>query len=120
MDDVLAKICADTAIEVGKRKLRVSVDTLRAKAEKLPNYVRGGIDKDYVQNTAFGAAATEPARKAAGAATADLKANKPYFVGPLKDNNGNVVLAAGASIDNYDVKLEQTNYLVEGVIGSIT
>jgi indole-3-glycerol phosphate synthase len=36
MDDVLAKICADTAIEVGKRKLRVPVEALRAKAEKLP------------------------------------------------------------------------------------
>ncbi|MCZ8098015.1 MAG: BMP family ABC transporter substrate-binding protein [Burkholderiales bacterium] len=94
--------------------------SLIAKGDKLPNYVRGGIDKDYVQNTAFGAAASEAARKAAGAATADLKANKPYFVGPLKDNKGNLVLAAGATIDNYDIKLEQTNYLVEGVIGSIT
>lgn len=34
MDDVLAKICTDTAIEVGKRKLRVPVETLRAKAER--------------------------------------------------------------------------------------
>ena len=93
---------------------------LIAKGEKLPNFVRGGIDKDYVQNTPFGAGAGEPARKAAAAATADLKANKPYVVGPLKDNKGKEVVAAGVAIDNYDPVLEQTNFLIEGVIGSIT
>jgi simple sugar transport system substrate-binding protein len=93
---------------------------LIAKGEKLPNYVRGGIDKDYVSNTPYGAGATEAARKAADAAIADLKANKPYVVGPLKDNKGNEVVPAGKSIDNYDVALEQTSYLVEGVVGSIT
>jgi simple sugar transport system substrate-binding protein len=91
-----------------------------AKGEKLPNFVRGGYDKDYVQNTPFGPAVTEEAKKAAAAAIADLKANKPYFIGPIKDNKGNVVVPEGKSIDNYDPALEQTNYLVEGVVGSIT
>lgn len=36
MSDALARICADTALEVGRRKLRVSVDELRARASKLP------------------------------------------------------------------------------------
>ncbi len=94
-------------------------DTL-GKGQKLPNFVRGGYDKDYVQNTAFGAGAPANARTAAAAAIADLKANKPYVVGPLKDNRGNTVVAAGVAIDNYDVALERTNYLVEGVVGSIT
>lgn len=93
---------------------------LLAKGEKLPNFERGGYDKDYVQNTAFGAAAAEPARKAASAAIADLKANKPYVSGELKDNKGNVVVPAGKVVDNYDVFLETTNYLVEGVVGSLT
>ena len=93
---------------------------LIGKGEKLPNYVRGGIDKDYVSNTAYGAGASDAARKAADAATAELKANKPYVVGPLKDNKGNEVVPAGKSIDNYDVALEQTSYLVEGVVGSLT
>ena len=91
-----------------------------AKGDKLPNFERGGYDKDYVQNTAFGAGASEAARKAATAAIADLKANKPYVAGELKDNKGNVVVPAGKVIDNYDVFLETTNYLVEGVIGSLT
>ncbi|TBW37355.1 BMP family ABC transporter substrate-binding protein [Siculibacillus lacustris] len=93
---------------------------LLAKGQKLPNFERGGYDKDYVQNTAFGAGATEEAKKAAAAAIADLKANKPYVSGPLKDNKGVEVLAAGKVVDNYDVFLETTNYLVEGVVGSMT
>ena len=93
---------------------------LLAKGQKLPNFERGGYDKDYVQNTPFGAGATEEAKKAATAAIADLKANKPYVSGPLKDNKGNEVVAAGKVIDNYDVFLETTSYLVEGVQGSLT
>lgn len=93
---------------------------LLAKGEKLPNFERGGYDKDYVQNTPFGAGASEEAKKAATAAIADLKANKPYVTGPLKDNKGNEIFPAGKVVDNYDIALETTNYLVEGVIGSIT
>jgi simple sugar transport system substrate-binding protein len=91
-----------------------------AKGETLPNFVRGGYDKDYVQNTAYGAGATEAAIKAADAAKADMTALKPIFVGPLKDNAGNELIAAGTTHAPYDVWLEQTGYLVEGVIGSIT
>ncbi len=91
---------------------------LLAKGQKLPNFERGGYDKDYVQNTAFGPGATGPAKAAAMAAIADLKANKPYVVGPVKDNKGKEVVAAGKAIDNYDIFLETTDFLVEGVIGS--
>ncbi|MYZ48769.1 BMP family ABC transporter substrate-binding protein [Propylenella binzhouense] len=91
-----------------------------SKGETLPNFVRGGYDKDYVQNTAYGAGATPEAIKAADAAKADMKALKPIFVGPLKDNAGKEVIAAGTEHAPYDVWLEQTNYLVEGVVGSIT
>jgi basic membrane protein A and related proteins len=93
---------------------------LLSKGQKLPNFERGGYDKDYVQNTAFGAGATDAARNAAAAAIADLKANKAYVVGAIKDNKGAEVVPAGKSIDNYDVFLETTNFLVEGVQGSLT
>ena len=49
-----------------------------------------------------------------------MKALKPVFVGPLKDNTGKEVIAAGTEHAPYDVWLEQTNFLVEGVVGSIT
>ena len=82
-----------------------------AKGETLPNFVRGGYDKDYVQNTAYGAGATPEAIKAADdAAKAEMKALTPIFVGPLKDNTGKEVIAAGNTYAPYDVWLEQTNY----------
>src|SRR5205085_7461574 len=77
-----------------------------AKGGTLPNFVRGGYDKDYVQNTAYGAGATPEEIAAADAAKADIKALKPIFVGPLKDNAGKEVIAAGDSHPPYDVWLE--------------
>ena len=86
-----------------------SYAALISKGQKLPNINEGGYDKDMVKSTAFGAGATEPARKAVAAAIADLKAGKPIFVGPLKDNRGNVVI--DRTLGLYDGVLWQTNYL---------
>ncbi|MDX2201687.1 MAG: BMP family ABC transporter substrate-binding protein [Hyphomicrobiaceae bacterium] len=88
------------------------------KGEALPNFFTGGYHNDMVQNTPYGAGATPEAIKAADAAIADLKAGKPIYVGPLKDNKGNLVI--GKSYDNYDPFLDGMNYLLEGVVGSIT
>ena len=54
---------------------------------------------------------------AADAAIAGLKAGKPIYVGPLKDNAGNVVIEG--TMDNYDPVLDGMGYLLEGVEGSI-
>jgi basic membrane protein A len=89
-----------------------------AKGETLPNMVIGGYDRDMVQSTPFGPGATEPARKAALAAMTGLKAGQPIFVGPIKDNKGRVVV--DSTYGNYDPFLENTDYLVEGVAGSIS
>jgi simple sugar transport system substrate-binding protein len=87
--------------------------------EALPNMLAGGYHNDMVQNTPFGAGASEDAKKAALAAMEDLKAKKPIYVGPLKDNRtGKVVI--DKAYDNYDPYLDQMNYLLEGVVGSIT
>ncbi len=91
---------------------------LIAKGEKLPNMNEGGYDKDLVKSTPFGAGASEAARKAALAAIEDMKADKPIFVGGVKDNKGNVI--ASKTLDLYEGSLWGTNYLIEGVIGSIT
>jgi basic membrane protein A len=89
-----------------------------AKGEKLPNANEGGYDKDMVQSTKFGAGASEAAKAAATKAMAEVKAGAPIFVGPLKDNTGKVV--AEKTLGLYDPALWGTNYLVEGVVGSIT
>jgi simple sugar transport system substrate-binding protein len=89
-----------------------------AKGQPLSNMAVGGYDADMVQNTPFGAGASAEARSAATAAIADLKAKKPIYVGPLKDNRGNVVI--DKTYDNSDPFLDKMNYLLEGVVGSIT
>jgi basic membrane protein A and related proteins len=93
--------------------------TALAEGKPLPNMAAGGYEGDMVQNSPFGAGASDEARKAATAAIADLKAKKPIYVGPLKDNKtGKVVI--DKSYDNLDPYLDQMNYLLEGVVGSIT
>jgi basic membrane protein A len=90
-----------------------------AAGKPLPNMVAGGYEGDMVQNSPFGAGASDAARKAATAAIADLRAKKPIYVGPLKDNKtGKVVI--DKTYDNLDPYLDQMNYLLEGVVGSIT
>jgi len=88
------------------------------KGEALPNVVVGGYHNDMVKNTDYGAGATPEAIAAADAAIAGLKEGKPIYVGPLKDNKGNLVL--DKTFDNYDPVLDGMNYLLEGVVGSIT
>ena len=46
------------------------------------------------------------------------KAGAPIFVGPIRDNTGKVVIEGTLGL--YDGVLWGTDYLVEGVIGSIT
>jgi len=91
---------------------------LIAKGEKLPNVNEGGYDKDLVKSTPFGKGASDEARNAALAAIEDMKADKPIFVGGVKDNKGNVISAK--TLDLYEGSLWGTNYLIEGVHGSIT
>ena len=91
--------------------------TLLAKGEPLPNVTFGGYDKDMVQNSPYGAGADDKTKAAADAAIAGLKAGKPIFDKPVKDNKGNLVLPS-APYDNYADPLNAMTYLVEGVMGS--
>jgi len=88
------------------------------RGEALPNITEGGYDKDYVQSTPFGAGASEAARNAAMAAIDELKAGKPIFVGPVKTNDGKVI--SEATLGLYEPSLWGTDYLIEGVQGSVT
>ena len=49
-----------------------------------------------------------------------MKGGFSVFKGPLKDNKGNTVIAAGKALTETAVELESQNYLVEGVLGSIS
>jgi simple sugar transport system substrate-binding protein len=87
----------------------------------LPNFTRGGLADGFVKMSPYGPAVTEAARKHADAVKADImKGNYVVFKGPLKDNTGKQVIAAGAAYPETAIELESTNWLVEGVNGSIS
>ena len=72
-----------------------------AAGKPLPNFTGRRIRIDFVQNSPFGAGASPEGKKAALAAIEGLKAKKPIYVGPLKDNKtGKVVI--DKTYDNLD------------------
>lgn len=96
---------------------KIYADALATGAE-VPNFIAGGYHNDMLRNSDYGAGATPEAIAAADAAIAGLKEGKPIYVGPLKDNAGNVVIEG--TMDNYDPVLDGMSYLLEGVEGSLT
>ena len=85
-----------------------------------PNFIRGGLKDGYVKMSAYGPAVTDAAKKNADDIRAKMMAGTfDIFKGPLKDNKGNTIIAAGKTLKQTDLELEKMNYLVEGVVGSI-
>lgn len=84
-----------------------------------PNLYRGGFSRDMVAISPFGKAVPEAVRQEV------LKSRQGFvddslalYKGPLKDNEGNMVLKDGEVISNTDNKYKlSVNYLVEGAIG---
>jgi basic membrane protein A and related proteins len=95
------------------------IETLQ-RGGTLPNFLTGGYDKDYVRSSPFGAGATPEAINAAKTAMQAMKSGDAIFVGPIMDNAGKPAVPAGTTYGPYADELMQTNYLVDGVIGSIT
>jgi basic membrane protein A len=81
---------------------------------------RGAMISSYHVNAApLAPKVSDAARKQADDVKAKLTAGDyVIFKGPLKDNKGNVVIAAGVNRGQTDPELEKMNYLVEGVIGA--
>ena len=90
-----------------------------ATGETIPNFYRGGLKEGLVKVSPYGPMVSEEARKHADDVKAKLMAGGyVIFKGPIKDNKGNVVIAAGVDRGQTDAELEKMNYLVEGVIGA--
>lgn len=95
------------------------IDAARA-GKPHPNFLRGGLKEGYVKTSAYGPKVTEAAKKQADGIKAKMVAGGfDIFKGPLKDNKGKEVIAAGQVQKQTDLELEKMNYLVEGVVGSI-
>jgi simple sugar transport system substrate-binding protein len=84
------------------------------------NFLRGGLKEGFVKMSPYGPAVSAKARKAADAVKAKMvKGDYVIFKGPMLDNAGKTVIAAGVTYGQQDIALEQMNYLVKGVVGKI-
>ncbi|MDQ0446119.1 simple sugar transport system substrate-binding protein [Methylobacterium aerolatum] len=90
-------------------------------AGKVPeHFVRGGLADGYVKMSPYGPGVSDGARRNADAVKAEmLKGGYEIIKGPLKDNAGKEVMPAGKAYPEKAPELESTNYLVEGVKGSV-
>ncbi|AMN44312.1 ABC transporter substrate-binding protein [Rhodoplanes sp. Z2-YC6860] len=87
--------------------------------ETIPNFYRGGLKEEIVKVSPYGPKVSEQARKHADEVKAKFMAGSyVMYKGPIKDNKGNTVIAAGTEQGSTAPELESMNYLVEGVIGS--
>lgn len=85
----------------------------------IDNFVRGGLAEGFVKMSDLGPAVSDTARNQFEATKAEImKGGFAAIKGPLNDNEGNLIAAAGESYQESDVALESMDYLVEGVIGS--
>ncbi|NJN59221.1 MAG: BMP family ABC transporter substrate-binding protein, partial [Leptolyngbyaceae cyanobacterium SL_5_9] len=86
----------------------------------IPHILRGGIAEGFWKLSPYGPAVSEQAKQDAEAAKAAfMDGSLVIYNGEIKDNTGAVVVEAGQSLKQQDPVLEQMNYLVEGVIGSV-
>ena len=83
-----------------------------------PHLLRGGLKEGFVKVSPYGKAVAAATKKKADDAKAKFMAGTMViYKGPLKDNTGKTVIAAGAEEKQTDVNLEKMDYLVEGVVG---
>jgi len=90
------------------------------KGEAWEHLVRGGFKEGFIKMSAYGPAVSEEAKaKAEEAKKKFLDGTLLIYSGPLKDNTGKEIIAAGTQMAQRDIKLESMAYLVEGVKGSV-
>jgi basic membrane protein A len=87
--------------------------------ESIPNFYRGGLKEGLVKVSPYGPMVSEQAKKHADDVKAKLTAGSyDIFKGPIADNKGKTVIAAGVTRGQKDPELEKMDYLVDGVIGA--
>ncbi|WP_437751250.1 BMP family ABC transporter substrate-binding protein [Sorangium sp. So ce1389] len=85
-----------------------------------PHLLRGGFKEGFVKLSPYGPAVSEEAKKKAEEAKEGLtEGTLTIFKGPIKDNEGKVVVAEAVEQKQTDIVLENMNYLVDGVLGSL-
>jgi basic membrane protein A len=93
----------------------------KMKTGHMPDHlVRGGFSSGFVKLSPYASIVKDEVKAKAEEAKAKLTAGTlAVYSGPLKDNAGKEIIAAGAKHEQTDIKLESMNYLVEGVKGKL-
>jgi simple sugar transport system substrate-binding protein len=90
------------------------------KGEKPQHLVRGGFSSGFIKLSPYGTPVSAEIKAKADDVKAKLTAGTlVLYAGPLKDNTGKEIIAAGAKQEQTDITLESMNYLVEGVKGKL-
>jgi basic membrane protein A len=90
------------------------------KGEKPEHLVRGGFSSGFIKLSPYGVGVTDAVKAKAEEAKSGLTAGTlVVYAGPLKDNAGKEILAAGTKQIQTDIALESMNYLVDGVKGKL-
>jgi simple sugar transport system substrate-binding protein len=84
----------------------------------IPRRVTGKLKDEFSRLSPFGRSLTENMRTRIMAAKARIiDGSFEIYRGPIRDNNGNVAIPAGATLKIEDVELDKMNWLVEGTLG---
>jgi simple sugar transport system substrate-binding protein len=96
---------------------------MQQQGSPIPNFYRGGFKEGLIKQSPYGPKVSEAASKRADEVKAALTGGTyVIFKGPIKDNTGKMVIAAGEELiqsNASDTKLEAMHFLVEGVLGSV-
>ncbi|MGG6297236.1 BMP family ABC transporter substrate-binding protein [Leptolyngbya sp. AN02str] len=85
----------------------------------IPHVLRGGLKEGFCKLSDFGPAVSAEAKQAVETAMAKfMDGSMVIYAAGTKDNTGKVAISE--TLKQTDPKLEQMDYLVEGVIGSIS
>jgi basic membrane protein A len=108
-----------TGAEWNWAKVYMDYAEMIRKGQQIPHLVRGGLKEGIVRVSDYNQVVTEAVRKQADAAKDKfMSGGMVVYKGPIKDNTGRVVIAAGKEHVQTDIWLESMDWLVEGVIGS--
>jgi len=90
-------------------------------AGDIPHVLRGGLADQFCKLSPYGPAVSQAAIVDADAAKAAIESGElVIYQGPLKTNEGVEVLPDGQGLKTDDVELEKMDYLIQGVVGSVS
>jgi basic membrane protein A len=108
-----------TGAEWNWASVYIDMVTKTMAGEPISNFVRGGLADGFIKMSALGPAVSDAGRAQFEATKAQIVAGGFAAIkGPINDNTGKQIAAAGQSFVETDVAIESMDYLVEGVLGS--